>query len=50
MRRGVSFSIFPTSWEAGYVKIRRKRVWAFGPFRFSIHRVSGSLQGYKNES
>lgn len=43
---GLSLSVFPTSWEIGKATIRNKAVWALGPFRFSIHRVVGSLSDY----
>lgn len=46
MKRGISIAIFPTAWEIGYARIRKKDVIAFGPFRFSIHRISGSLESY----
>ena len=46
MKIGASLSIFPTSWEIGKVTIRNKTVWALGPFRFSIHRVVGTLADY----
>lgn len=47
MKIGVSVAIFPTSWALGYVRIRDKDVLAFGPFRFSLHRVRGSLKDYR---
>lgn len=46
MKYGISLAIFPTAWELGYARIRKKQVWAFGPFRFSVHRVEGSLKSY----
>lgn len=46
MKTGYSLSLFPTSWEVGKARIRNKTVLAFGPLRFSIHRVEGSLSDY----
>lgn len=46
MKYGISMALFPTSWEIGHARIRHKDVWAFGPFRFSVHRVQGSLADY----
>lgn len=46
MKTGMSIALFPTSWEFGYARVRRKDVWAFGPFRFSIHRIEGTLNNY----
>lgn len=43
MSYGFSLTLFPTLWEVGYARIRQKDVYAFGPFRFSIHRVTGKL-------
>jgi hypothetical protein len=43
---GYSLAIFPTSWDFGKFYIRKKTMWAFGPFRFSIHRVTGDLSSY----
>ncbi len=45
-KKGYSLSIFPTSWQFGKVKIRDKTVFAIGPFRYSIHKVNGSLKDY----
>lgn len=46
---GYSIAIFPTSWDFGKFQIRKKTMWAFGPFRFSIHRVTGDLSAYASE-
>lgn len=35
---GYSITLIPLSFAIGKVTIRNKTVWAFGPFRFSIHR------------
>jgi hypothetical protein len=50
MRYGISIAIFPTAWEIGYARIRRKDVLAIGPIRLSIHRVSGTLDDYRKEA
>lgn len=50
MKHGISLAIFPTAWEVGYARIRRKDVWAFGPFRLSFHRIQGDLKSYNTES
>lgn len=46
MKYGISIAVFPTAWELGYARIRKKDVIAFGPFRLSIHRVKGTLKSY----
>lgn len=46
MKYGISIAIFPTAWEIGYARVRKKDVLAFGPLRFSIHRIKGSLTDY----
>lgn len=39
--QGYSITLIPWSWAVGKVKIRNKIIWAFGPFRFSIHYQLG---------
>ena len=46
MKYGVSIAIFPTAWALGYVRIRKKDMISFGPFRFCLHRVSKPLDSY----
>jgi hypothetical protein len=46
MKYGISIAVFPTAWEIGYARIRNKDVVAFGPFRFSLHRIKGALKDY----
>jgi len=50
MSYGFSLSLFPTLWEIGHARVRNKDVYAFGPLRFSIHRVSGSLKSYGDKA
>lgn len=40
--RGFSLTLIPLSWAIGKWTIRDKTLWAFGPFRFGIHRNLGS--------
>lgn len=35
---GYSITLVPKSWAFGRWDIRRKTLWAFGPFRFVFHR------------
>jgi hypothetical protein len=46
MSYGISIALFPTKWELGHRRIRQKNVVAFGPLRFCLHRVKGSLKEY----
>lgn len=36
-----SITFVPASWAIGFWCIRQKTLYAFGPFRFSIHRGLG---------
>lgn len=38
---GYSLMLVPMSWAFGRWDVRRKTLWALGPFRFSIHRGLG---------
>lgn len=41
--RGISFSIFPTSWAFGPWDLPHKWLFAVGPFRFVYHKhVAGA--------
>ena len=45
---GYSITLIPKSWALGRFDIRDKTLWAFGPFRFGIHRkLPRSLHGYE---
>lgn len=46
MKYGISIALFPTSWELTHKRIRNKSLIAFGPLRFCLHRVTGSLSDY----
>lgn len=45
--RGISFTIFPTSWAFGPWNLPRKWLFAIGPFRFVYHK---SVRGEYKES
>ena len=42
---GYSITLVPLSWHIGRWDIRKKTLWAFGPFRFVIHRGLGEWGG-----
>jgi hypothetical protein len=44
--RGISFTIFPTSWAFGPWNLPHKWLFAIGPFRFVYHKhVQGEYGG-----
>jgi hypothetical protein len=45
---GYSITIIPYSWAFGRWDIRKKTLWAFGPFRFGIHRGITGVYGAPN--
>jgi hypothetical protein len=38
---GFSLTLIPFSWHIGVWKREKKTLWALGPFRFVIHRLTG---------
>lgn len=43
---GYSIALFPFDWTLGRFQVRQKTLYAFGPLRFCVHRVKGTLEEY----
>ena len=44
---GWSIAVIPFSWHLGRMDVRKKTLWALGPFRFVIHRGLSGKYGNK---
>lgn len=45
---GYSITLVPQSWSFGRWDIRKKTLWALGPFRFVLHRGLTGEYGANN--